>query len=273
VAPSGAAEGLDVSSLDIAFDIRKTLTPKPNVGKITVRNLTREHRAVLETAGRLVVELHAGYEEGMSLLYLGEMRAAVTSHHEDTIDTVIQSGDKAGVFAGATIRVPVGAGTTAEEAIRLMARVFSDAGVGAGNLEAEFKRQSGAAAIKRRGVLYPVGGVLSGNLTSYMTSICTAAGLEWSIQDGLLVVLEKGKALATEAIVLSDNSGLVGSPSVSNKGYVKAKALLNPDIQCGRTVIFDTETTLQGAYRVEKCRYEGDFAGNAWYAIIEGKRI
>lgn len=264
IAETGQAEGLDLSGLDLSFDIKKTLKPDPNVAEISVYNMNPAHRLLFETAKTLTVEFHAGYQEGMSLLYLGEMRAAVTKQVGDEVITEIQSGDKHGLFAGKVIRVPVGPGGSVEDALKLLADAF---GIGLGNLKSVMgKAKKGSAT------LFPVGGVLTGNVADTMQAICAGAGLEFSVQDGVLQILNVGAALEDEAILLGSDSGLIGSIEISNKGYLKCTSLLIPDIKPGRKIVFDTVDNLQGGYRIEKVRYTGHTKEHDWYAHIEAKQ-
>lgn len=285
VAKANDSSGLDVKDLAISFDVKKTLKPTPNVAKITIRNLTRAHRAYLETAEALSVELHAGYEGVLSLIYLGEMSAGVTSKDGKEYTTTISSGDKRGVFAGRTLRVPIGPGGTAEDAIRILAQAFANTpanllqaaagikNVGLGNLEGFFAKASASGSSKLRHVIFPVGGTLSGKISDQMTAICNGAGIEWSIQDGLLVLLEKRKPLDDTAVLLSSSTGLVGSVAISNKGYIRCKSLLIPELQCGKKMVFDVATGLKGQYRIESTKYKGDSYEHDWYVHLEGSPI
>ena len=45
-----------------------------------------------------------------------------------------------------------------------------------------------------------------------LTELCRSAGLEWSVQSGVLQLLPRGRALQRSAVVLSSDTGLVGSP-------------------------------------------------------------
>lgn len=254
-------EGLDLSGLDVSFSVKKQLAAKPNVAMIKVWNMTAEHRALLEQ-DLLTVELHAGYKDpGTSLIYLGEMRAAVTQRVGPDFVTTITSGDKKGNFAGRYIRVPLGAGTTAKEAIILLADAF---GLGRGN--------TGSLPDGANRTLFPKGGCLSGRVSEQMTSICRAVGLTWSVQDGVLQVLDKNSALEREAVVIGPETGMVGTVQVSNKGLVKFTTLMNAEVQVGRKVVFETATTLAGGYRIERAQWEGNTRGKSWFVKCEAKR-
>ena len=268
VARKGDKTGFDLSELDLAFDIRKNLKAKPNVGKITIWNMAPAPRKILETSDAVTVEIYAGYTGAMGLLYSGEMRAAVTAQDQGEYTTVIQTADKASTFAHAAIRTPMGPGSTVADAIKACAKALGDVTgtpVGTGAIDKALARLSG----KANKVLFPHGGALSGRAASQMTALCAGAGLEWSVQDGAIQILGIGDPDDSTAVELGPSTGMVGNPSVSHKGYVKATSLLNPRLRCGRKIVFDNSNGLQGAYRIEEVRYEGDRAKQAWYAHIE----
>ena len=258
-------EGLSVSGLDITFDVKKSLKPEPNVATIEVRNLTEDHRKSFETSETLGVELHAGYEGGMSLIYLGEMRAAVTSREGPDLVTTIHSGDKHAMFAGKHIRVPLGEQTNAKVALEQLVKAMKAAGVGEG--AALYEVLAGELEQK---VLFPSGGVLSGNASTLLSSLCRSVGIEWSVQNGKLQFLKLGET-DEEAFELGPDTGLIGKVEISNKGYVKATSLLIPGVKCGTKVTFSTETALVGGYRIEKIRYHGATFSKEWYCSIEAK--
>lgn len=259
-------QGLDVSDLDLEFDIKKSLKPEPNVGTVKIRNMTAAHRKMLETPKVLGVELHAGYKDGMSLLYLGEMRAAVTTRERSDLVTVIHSGDKHSMFAGRFIRVPLGDQTNARGALEQLVKSLRDAGVGEGNLT-EALLASGVG----EKVLYPTGGVLSGNVSTLLTSLCHSSGLEWSIQDGKLQFLKTNTPLDQEAFELGAETGLIGQVDISNKGWVKATSLLIPGLKCGAKIKFATESNILGGYRVMQIHYQGSTSETPWHAHLEAK--
>ena len=107
---------------------------------------------------------------------------------------------------------------------------------------------------------------LVGNGAKRMTDLCRSAGLEWSIQDGGLQLLNIGKALSTtSAIQLDSTTGLIESPSVDSQGVLTIKSLLIPGIAPG--VLLNVNSLfVQGGYRVEKVRYAGNTVGQEWYA-------
>jgi hypothetical protein len=76
------------------------------------------------------------------------------------------------------------------------------------------------------------------------------------------------------AILLTVNSGLIGSPQYATpdtKGQpskLKVKSLLQYQFRCGGVVAIKTDT-IDGQFRIEKLKFQGDTAGQDWYADLE----
>jgi hypothetical protein len=140
--------------------------------------------------------------------------------------------------------------------------------IGEGNLETIVKQ------LRERGVVpFGKGTLLFGNAARALDDFCRSADLEWSIQDGVLQILDRGKALESQAVLLSANTGLIGSPTVDHKGIVTFKALIQPDLVPGHKVAFDTRNfKVSQGYRIQECEYTGDTLGSPtspWFC--EGK--
>ncbi len=271
-----ATLGFDVSNLDISFRVKKTLKPDPNTATVEIYNLAQPSRRVLEGADRLVLQLSAGYKDaGTCLLYMGEVRSAWTEWDGATCKTTISTGDSEKEIKEARIHVPIGPGVPADTVLPIIA---AGLGVGSGNLI------QAIVLLKKSGVinLFSSGTVISGNVARELTDLCRSAKLEWSVQDGKLQILKYGQPLNIDsepAVVLSSDSGLVGSPSIdfnstskSKKGgiYVKAKTLIMPGLNPGQKIVIEAKS-VQGAYRIEEVEYEGYTGGgegSPWYASL-----
>ncbi len=143
--------------------------------------------------------------------------------------------------------------------------------VGLGNLAkklAEAKTEDYAAGVTQ--IL--TGEVLSGPAMRELGRLLKRAGLEHSIQDGEIQVTKIAAALEGIAVVLSPETGLLGSPEIASTGIVKVKALLQTDIFPGRKVSLRS-ASLTGFYRVEKVTYVGDIAGKDWMVEIEARAL
>lgn len=269
-----SAMGFDVSNLRCSFKVKKNLKPDPNTCEIKVYNLASTSRKVLEGASKLVVRLEAGYEEtGVSQLYLGEVRSAWTEWQGPDAVTTITTGDSEKDIQEARIHVSIGPGTPVSTALTAIVRAL---GVGPGNVA------SAVQLLTTKGVaaMFGPGTVISGNAARELTDFCRSAGLEWSLQDGNIQILDRNKALSDKAIELSATTGLIGSPTIDFNAtskkvvgglLVKAKCLIIPEIAPGRKVLFNSRD-VNGGYRIDDVEWTGDTHGAPWYCEIAARK-
>ena len=101
-------------------------------------------------------------------------------------------------------------------------------------------------------------------------------GLQLSIQDEQILLLEPGEFLQGRTVVLrppqlnTPGTGLIGSPEPGEDGFINARALIQPGLVPGRRVDLQAEN-IRGLFRIERVVYIGDTWGPDWYADIEAK--
>lgn len=256
---------IQVEDLRIAFRIKKSLKPEPNTAEIHVWNLNPDNRAKLEALPQTEVKLEVGYKSGTSIIFLGDLRTAYTTEDPPDLITTIASGDGEEAQKKARINQSFGPGTSIDTVLRALARAL---GVGQGNVA----RVAAELRFSGVGTLYSSGVVLSGPVSREMTDFARSAGLEWSIQDGALMLLNRGRALERMAVLLSPETGLIGTPSVTSKGKLSCVSLLIPDLYPGRMLMM-AAARVKGLFRIEQIEYIGDTHGQEWYAVIEGASL
>jgi len=251
--------GVDVSELDCVFKVKKNLKREANTCGLTLYNLSPASRALLETPKKLVLRLEAGYPGHVAQLYLGEVRAAQSMREGSNIITRVETGDSEKEIQSAHINLSVGPKVPAEVALQAIVRELK---IGEGNLPVVI------AKLRARGVApFGPGTLIFGSAARALDDICRSADLEWSIQDGVLQILDRGKALESQAVLLSSDSGLLGSPTIDHKGIVSFKALIQPDLRPGHKVAFDTMAfKATKGYRIQEVDYTGDTKGTEWFA-------
>lgn len=256
---------LDVSELDIAFKVTKTNKPKPNTCTIKIWNLGPENRALLATPKNLPIRLDAGYRDGIATIFLGEVRTLQSATVGTDIITTLSTGDSEKAVQKAHLNVPIGAGAGPDQAIRLIANAM---GVGEGNTQAAI------AKIRTKGFanVYGKRAVLSGHASQELTDLCKSAGLEWSIQDGKIQVLDLNKPLEGTAFLVSADTGMIGSPTVDHKGFVECTMFLLPILRIGSKVQFDAEN-MKGLYRVIHLEFKGSNREQEWQVKMVCQRI
>jgi hypothetical protein len=260
----GNSHGLDISGFDIEFMIEKAFKADvPNTCTIKVYNLSEASRRALSGDHSLTVRLEAGYAGGMAQLYFSEARSAWTTREgPDSIarplGTRRTKKTRPGSATGNLNRVH-GARVPLEQAFHAIA---AELGIGEGNL----KR---ALAIANSHVSAVNGSALVGNAARRMTDLCRSAGLEWSINDGNLQLVNIGAFLSdTLAFEINAGTGMIGSPSVDSQGAVSVTTLLIPGLAPGVQVNIDS-LFVNGGYRIDKIRYEGSTFGQAWYCHFD----
>jgi len=252
---------VEVTGLDVAFSVTRTLDRSPNRASVRAWNLARERRDALERMDGVRVRLEAGYETGVAVIFDGTLDRAHSEKSGADWVTEIKSGDGARALRSARVSQSY---RTDASVRALLEHCASALGVGMGNAADAFATaQTPAGSVLRQGT------AVSGRADDVLTHLCDAAGLEWSVQGGVLQVLSQRRALRRQAVRLAPESGLVGSPSVDSRGKLKAEALLIPELEPGRLVIVDS-AHVEGTWRLTSVTYTGESSGQAWGASVEG---
>lgn len=258
---------LRVDGLRIAFEIERTLGARPGKANVRLWNLTRSHQTELEQAadGQLVVE--AGYESarGLETIFSGRVqrgrgnggrRTGTEREGQDAV-TAVEGTDGGIEMRERRVSQSFGPGV----AVSTVARACADAlGVGVGNLEAALARLDSPTL--------PGGTVLTGQAARELTRLLASWDLRWTVQSGALQVLPRGGSLATQAVRLTPETGLVGSPEIGSRGRCRVVALLTPDLWPGRGVLLESARA-RGRFVCRSVTYSGDTHGNDWHATAE----
>lgn len=256
-----------VTDLAIKFAIHKHLSKTPNDSSITIMNMNERTRSALQRSP-LKVTLEAGYDGQLEVIFKGDALLDNSGHNKTDWETMIQVTDGGRAFANATMNRTFAPGVTGKEAITEVAksmglsipRSLSDA--------KELLGQIGG------------GGGLSahGPSEAVMSKVLRPLGMGWSIQDEKLQVLRNGEALPNTAIVVSEDTGMIGVPDYRYPKHpgkppvLKVKMLLNGAVGPGRVIQMQS-SKLRGQFRVENCKHDGQSHGPPWYTEVEAKPL
>ncbi len=257
--------------LRVTAKASRTLKPEPNKCAVSVFNLSPEHRAALTKMGNPAVTLSAGYDTALTQIFHGETHTVTHVWKDGDVITTIATTDGGKAVQHGRVKASFNKGAKAGDVLKVIAKAL---GIKAGNLdEAVRKINAGKAAS-----IYAEGVCLSGNARQDMTALCRSAGLEWSVQDGKLQILDLNRSLAVRAIVL-DKGLLLGSPSVTltkagTQTYrlVEGQTFVQGDFFPGRQVQI-AHPFVSGVFRLEKCDYDLDTHGDDWYVSFEAKGL
>lgn len=250
----------------IAFDVVKTKTPDPNQAEIMIYNLTDDQRKMLTDSKTPLVRLAAGYEsEGLTQLFVGKA-LHVLHEHRGAVDivTTISTSDGGDEIAKSRINVSFGPATKIDTVLRAIVKAL---GLKDGNVNTALAKLRAS----RMADIYLNGTVISGSCASELTHLCRSAGLEWSVQDGALQFADLNQAADQFAIRLTPETGLIGSPSISNKGVVSGQCFIANDLKPGRQMSIESRF-VNGNYIVAKVRYRGDTEADDWLCDFEATK-
>jgi hypothetical protein len=252
------------AALRFRFEVEKTLDPKPNKATVTIYNLNPTHGQALEGFDEVPVQIEAGYKDAKEVLFLGNLR---TSGSQDVLPdtlTTIASGDGEKAMRTARVQATFAKTKPTDAVLRELARAL---GVQPGNLDKAVVRLKTALNTGP----FSKGTVLSGSASREMTRVCGSLGLEWSIHNGALQILERGQVLQDRAILCSPLTGMLGSPTIDGKGVLTTRMLLATNVFPGRLLQLDS-FRLKGGFRIIETKHTGDTHGSDWYVDIKAKR-
>lgn len=256
---SNDQETLVIDRLRVAFEIDKTINEKPNPAKIQVWNLNRDHINQLLSGEFKKVALSVGYGE-LRQIYAGDIvKPRVLRDGLDFVLT-LECADGHQAYTTSRATTTLKAGATDEQIIQELQKTMP-------------KVQSGAIDIPNKRKL-PRGKVLNGNSRDILTKIARNNGADWSIQDGSLVFLPKDKVLNDDAVLLSQDTGMINAPEQTDEG-LELTCLLNPALQIGGLVKVESILPyFNGEYKIVKLAHSGDGIGGDWQSkltVVGGK--
>lgn len=191
----------------IVFEVNKTSSKEPNEGRIRIWNLSADTRARYEEPD-LVCILSAGYEEeaGPEQLAVGNIVSAWSRRETGDIITEIVISDGYVPVRDTVVSLSYGAGVTAKSIIE---RIAGEMGLPL------------VMSDDVRDRAWEHGFSFYGSAHEALSRAVRGTGLEWSIQDGNLQIVDSGGTTVKSAFVLNAGSGLLGSPERLRRGPKK----------------------------------------------------
>jgi len=277
VVSNSALNGVDLSELRCKFVVKRSDTLTPNVADIRVFNVTKELALQISREYKKVT-LQAGYEGNFGVIFQGNIKQVIIGRESGTdtfVDIIAGDGDFAYNFA--VVNASLAAGSTLQDQAQVAVASMAPKGVTQG-FQGDFPSES-----------LPRGKVLYGNARNYLKVVAETSDKTVSIQDEKVVYISKTSYLPGEAVLLSDATGLIGTPQQTNEG-LNVKSLLNPMIKIGGRVKIDSRVVIErqkinfsvpgspsnipmplstdGVYYVMVVEYQGDTRGTEWYSSM-----
>lgn len=272
----GSVGTLDVSTLRCRFTISDPSAQSPRKCVVRITNLAdATAQGLPKNGGKLRIE--AGYEDGYSLLFEGDIQARNLGRENPTdtyADLYASDGGKA--YQNATISKTLPGGSTGKDVYGAVLDAMKPFGITAGNIPKAFEQLKDPRAQVHFGMARDV-----------MRKLALAAGCTWKIQGGKLNAVPIGEALPGGTIVLNSSTGMIQRPVQTDQGII-GRALLNPRIQANAKVeineksidrapfaqdyaaaaqnsdAFRGHIAADGIYKVIRVDHTGDTRGQAW---------
>jgi archaellin len=287
VGQSSGGNGLDLSSMQIHFQVSQQDTETPSTAIIRVFNLSDNTEKMIQKEFQNVV-LQAGYEgEGnYGQIFTGtikQFKRGRLNAKDSYLDILAADGDKAYNFA--LVNKSLAAGSSVKDRVETIGQAFEKYDVSTGTLQGLDK------ATAATGGVLPRGKVMFGLAKDQLGAPTATAGVSWNIQDGKLVTTPLTGYAPGEAIVLNSRTGMIGTPEATQNG-IEVQCLLNPKIRIGTRVQIDNKlinqstvkeqgfprytdlsfpatVTADGYYRVLVVEHEGECPyGESWTSTL-----
>ncbi|MDK9607117.1 phage protein [Lelliottia wanjuensis] len=249
-------ESVEISNLRVKFSIRHTHDKTPNKATISVYNLNPTHRNLVVNKQYSKVSLSVGYgtPENCRLLYSGQISKPRTLREGVDYITEMECDDGATDYRNAFMSVTLAAGSTHSDVLEQCIKTMKDIQPGVVGVD-------GSVTLSRGRVCY-------GMTRDVLTQVAGHHDADWSVQNGRLIILKADYCQPGEGTMLSQETGMINSPRVTNDG-LEVSCLLNPSIQVGGLIRIDSIVDdYDGDYKVTSIESTGDSHDNEWTSKI-----
>lgn len=261
-----AAETTAIREHRMKFSIEKHLGKEPNKADVSIYNLAQSSRAAFERKP-VQVRLDAGYDGELRLLFLGDLRYGISARDGADWVTKLQLADGDRAYSEARVSRSYAGAPLPKDIVRDIAKTMqlevNDTVLRAGPLSVPFAK----------------GVVVHGHARDELTRLLSPFGYTWSIQDGrLLVVQDKVGTNDNTALLIDQDAGMLGSPEFGpppKKGKpptLNVRTLLNAGAVPGDKVKVKSRE-VDGIFRIETLKHEGDTHGEDWTTTFELKPL
>lgn len=204
-------KGRELAGLRISFSIEKSTAKTPNKCVCKVWNLSPDTRAAVEVIGNVLI-LKAGYKDdiGAKTIFIGDVTRALTVREGADWVTELELQDGFSEFRDSKVSLSFGKGATVKQVVENLASKF---GLPVRTLPEDLAQKQ-----------YAAGFSFVGRVRDGMEKACQHLGLSWSIQNREIQIIKRGGFFKQRAILLSPDSGLVGSPARESKTMTEKAA-------------------------------------------------
>jgi hypothetical protein len=256
----------ELQGLRIEFAAVKTADANPNTLDLKIYNLAATTRASLQKK-QVPVIVVAGYLSNAEIIFSGNSRSVDHMRDGPNWITHVQCGDGEMAYTGSYSTISMAAGTLVRDQLT---RIIADLAINTGNATAAIDRGDFTFGFQR----LQQGYTAQGPTIRLLDRALRPHGIRHSIQNMTLQLLQGNSPTRDLAVLLSPESGLIGSPdhgapeTPGKPAYTKFLSLLQPSIRPGRVIRLKTQN-FDGEYIAQKVQHRGDSHGRDWITEVE----
>ncbi|SET17404.1 phage protein [Thorsellia anophelis] len=250
---------IHIEGLRISFEITKSIDSKPNPARISLWNLNRNTINRLLAGEFKLIKLYVGYSS-LRIIYMGDLiRAKVM---RDGVDFIIEfeCGDGFNDHQSAIFSKTIRAGATIRDTFL--------------NAASTFESPLGSHMLPSNKQL-PRAQVFNAPTRKVLNDLANDQNANWFIEDGELNFLPYDQVMNKSIPLLSEQTGLIGSPEQTDQG-LEIDCLLNPDLSIGSLILLESIIEyFNGEYKVVHLSHKGDILGDDWltHLIVMGGKF
>lgn len=230
---------LSIDSLFIKFEIKKLISGKPNEGFVSIYNLSSISENRIKEKG-IRVRLLAGYDNSPILIHDGDIRRVSRDPGLTDRITTISLGGNMFKLSQAIFDKSYSGQISVKQVVVDAVPSF---GIDPIDLE----------QIPDNAFLYDYS--FTGKTADMLDEILRPIGVQWFEDDNFIKFSSKGNALE-DVVLLNKDTGLVGHPSVTDKG-IKFRSTLNGRIKMNNRVRIES-SNVTGVFKVGQVFHKGD---------------
>lgn len=264
-------DGSKLYGFRVTFKVERSHESTGNKAQAQIFNANEDSRGKFSDGRpRPHFIIEAGYRDTFGQLFAGEAVEISTTRNAPGIVTTIKAKDG---FSASRQRI-VKSFAPGANAGDVIADIAKSLGINASKAIARAKAGDFTGGIQR----FFNGVSLSGNSKAEMDKFARTYGFDWSIQDGELQMLLPEETTKEEAVLLSADTGLIGSPArvyddmKPRAVIMKGRSLLNPKIRPGRRLELES-VEVSGSFRALKVEHAGQSDGGDFYSDWEALEI
>ncbi len=260
--------GDGTNPLRISFSVDKADTTTQNEATISVWNLNKEHKALLEKEDCQVV-LSAGYGKSLALAFCGTVTTSATSQDGADMVTEVHVTDSLIPIRETYISISYAGVINSKKIIQDIAQRMG-VSVAFGS-KATFKD-------------FLNGYTFIGQAKTALTKVCKSSSLAWTLQNGVLQINKPNEPITDRVYILSAETGLLDIPTrlcqsdevkkennkTKKKNHIgwQVRYLMNLAIGINDFVKLESKVAT-GYFKVNKIKINGDNIGGEWTCTAE----